>query len=572
MPDPNDIEYLTGTDARRALGLVDDALADYDALGGGGVISQGQLGDDAVIAPSRPQGAFTPEQVDALRAQVLGGVGAPSVSGSGNSRLMNAAPGWYTPSEPPKTRTTLGALAGGAGALAQGAQATAESRAQDPYRSPQNKAKDQVNATKAGIASSLLGYFAGQPQAEFQNRQDTALKDAQMQKLASDRFNAGGNTALGLLNYDDRVRQHNAGLAAAEAKAQLAREMADPSSERSVKMRAAARAAKLEGVTDDMSADDITKMRTALMQAHHEDHTASEFDRRSDRAQAETLSKEERGNAARIEQEKREASEREAQSAIPGLVPVSGRAPHPADVSAAKDLKTDLEELRDAAGRLQAIQKEVEDANRIAGVLGGYDGTKWAVPEKQQQLIAEANYQHLRMISAARKVDKLGVLQQFEKQMEEGVNPRVGTFNGYFTGKAQWGAIDKYYSQYAQKRMHDLGYAYEGTPEAANAKSPALDRPTAEQVRTYPKPAIRDAKGNVQPNYGEVSQGASGAATGPAAPRPAAPMSGAGIKGTAKDAIGVFQIADGSSPYYLTQAQYQKMVEKYGADRVKRLQ
>lgn len=561
MPN-DDLSYLTGDDARRALGLVDDALADYDVLAGGDVISQGQLASDAAPAV---QGAFTPGQVDALRAQALSGVGGP-VSSSGNSKLMNAAPGWYTPSEPPKTQTTLGALAGGAGALAQGAQATAESRAQDPYRSPQNKAKDQVNATKAGIASSLLGYFAGRPQAEFQTRQDAALKDAQMQKLASDRFNAGGNTALGLLNYDDRVRQHNAALQAAEAKALQAAENDDAGSERSARAREAARAAGLQ-VPDTMSATDVTKMRTALMQSHHEDFQAKQYDIKHGNEISDTLSKEERAQLARVQQEQREARERDTQFAIPGLVPISGRAPDPKSVNDAKILKGDTEEMAAGARELKEIQKAVQDANLMAGALGGYQYTKFATPQAQQALIQKAALIQAKMSTAARRLDMMGVPQQFEIEIQNSLNPRAGTLNGLFTGASSWDAINDYYSAHGRERLKNLGYAYEGSPEAANAKTPALDQPAEGQVTRYTKPPQRSARtGEVVPEYGQV--GGAAPAPGPAP----APMSGAGIKGTAKDAIGVFQIADGSSPYYLTQAQYQMMVEKYGADRVKRLQ
>ena len=482
---------------------------------------------------------------------------------------MNAAPGWYTSSEPPKPRTALGAMAGGAGALAQGAQATAEARSKDPYRTPENKAKDQVNATKAGIVSSLLGYFAGQPQAEFQTRQDAALKDAQMQKLASDRFNAGGNTALGLLNYDDRVRQHNAALAAAEAKAQLAAENDDAGSQRSARAREAARAAGLQ-VPDTMSATDVTRMRTALMQSHHEDFQAGQYDIKHGNEVNDTLSKEERAQLARVQQEQREARERDSQFAIPGLVPISGRAPDPKSVNDAKILKGDTEEMAKGARELKEIQKQVQDANLMAGALGGYKYTKFATPQAQQALIQKAALIQAKMSTAARRLDMMGVPQQFEIDIQNSLNPRAGTLDGLFTGNASWDAIDSYYAAHGRERLLNLGYAYEGSPEAANAKTPELDRPAEGQVTRYAKPAQRSAKtGAVVPAYGQVGQGATGNASAPG-PAPA-PMSGAGIKGTAKDAIGVFQIADGSSPYYLTQAQYNMMVQKYGADRVKRL-
>jgi hypothetical protein len=172
------------------------------------------------------------------------------------------------------------------------------------------------------------------------------------------------------------------------------------------------------------------------------------------------------------------------------------------------------------------------------------------------------------MSTAARRLDMMGVPQQFEIEIQNSLNPRAGTIGGLFAGNASWDAINDYYSVHGRERLNTLGYAYEGSPEATNAKTPELDRPAETQVTRYAKPPQRSAKtGGAAPEYGQVGQGAA-PAPGPAP----APMSGAGIKGTAKDAIGVFQIADGSSPYYLTQAQYQKMVEKYGADRVKRLQ
>lgn len=519
----------------------------------------------APVPGPQDTGAYSDEQRDALRQQVYAGALGPSgVSGSSKDRLLNAAPAWYEGGKPPSK------LAGNitdaiGGAMAQGAQKQADYLMSLPQRRPSLKLQDAnrgaLNAAAAGVLSALVNRKSN----DYAAQQDAALKEAQMQKLAGDRFASGGDRALAALRYDEGVQQHQAAARAAAEKAEMARREADPNSEESKQAVAlAVKSMPLQVKPEDvgkMSLKDLKLMRTALMQGQHEQQSASEFDRRGDRKLAEDIGGEERAQQARIEQEQREAKDKLASQELPGYKRISGRAAPPAVYEKAAATKAAGERIARNASRLKEIQGELNDANLMSAALGGstvggVDVGIALAPEKEAKLLAEAKELEHQLITDSRAADNLGVLQKYELDLERSYNPKAGTLQGFFAGAPQWDAIADKARYVTDTNLRAWGWGKEGE----QFPDQPLDAPAASQVTRHAKPVVRNARGQ------EVSLPGVSDLGSPQAPA-AQPQTGG--------AVGIFSVKTSqgtSAPRPMTQAQIDRVIQQYGQDALIRMQ
>lgn len=408
-------------------------------------------------------------------------------AGLPSAKLESAAPDWYKVLAPPKNNGQLGADA--AAALLSPLQAQARVSENTPLRTFKNKSRDASRGAMAGGLSALLGNMFNKENIEFDRDTNAAAKQASMMRSVGGRGTGGtSGDPLSLLRTADGSMRLEGGQNVAQDKINERTNARNPESEQSDRFRAAAAQAKLD--TDDaqgraMTAEQLDKFKTPLAQRQAQVERGQEFDRQTDTNQANKLSYDENQQAQQIDKEKRTEEQRRAESKIPGIVWVNGP-PGPDAVKQVRALKGDREEMLRGSDRLQQIQGEVEKAHSLAGATGRID--QYIGKDQQKKLLAEAKLIQSKMTTAARRMDNMGVPQQFELEIQDNLNPQAGSITAFFKGPAAWSAIGKYYDESGRARISDLGGGFEGETEAQPTPQ---DIPTEQQIRRLPKPPVR---------------------------------------------------------------------------------
>lgn len=533
-----------------------------------GIMSEGPVTDTGstagpvatapAAAPVSPRDEVEQRFLDKLRMGKQ-----PGTPGS----IVNTAPSWYQAGPPPARSTGADVLNTLVGAGAAGAQRQADLSAKEPLRPFAMKAADQGRANTASALGGLMNLLANRKQAAFSENQDAALKDAQMYRALNGSGSAGAQE-LGYLNYDQRRQEFEARKQAALEKAELAKRRADPNSEESHQAQAAMVAAGVvpEDQAKGMSATQLEKFRTALMQGNMIDSRNELVDRKFLMDRAAKGADKEAEQTMQIDKEKREEQNKKDASFIPGTYFVNGHPPPPADSTKARQLVGDRREMIEGAKRLKEIQERLNEAGTLAGAGGNY--ASFLLPGEEKKLVEEAKFLQSKMTTASRRMDNMGVPQQFEIELQNALNPKAGTLQGFFRGPAAWDAIQGYYDKNGAQRVRDLGYGLEG--DGGQAGATQQDVPTEQQVRVMPKPIVhaykRGGQGEEIPVPSPVDS-RSAPAGGAAAAVP--------VGATGSTPVGIFTVktAKGnSSPRPMTQAQYEKAVQAFGADNVTRMQ
>src|SRR6201995_2971242 len=388
MPDPNeDLETQK---------QVDDALAAFDVaqpVTGAQVATPDPA--PAAVAPLTPE----PQIQKHLQARWPGG--APTAASTASSRLENAAPPGYQPLAPPRQSVGMGALGVAGDALAQGAQRRAALSAAQPLRTLRNKMADQNAATGSALLGGLAGLIANKPQQDYQQQQDAALKQAQMEKVLSDRSNTNGLQEQVYLNYLLNQKRWQAQQAALAKKDEMAARQGDPNSDESKHAVEEARAGGLN-VPDGSSYADVMKLRTAMMEDAQREFRGQESDRTATNADARRIENLNREQEAAVAKEQRHAQELAAQNTIPGRDWANGP-PDETTARKARDLSAASETIDRGAKELGDIQDQLEQDGVLAAAGGQYTLIRGVLPKETQAKLERAKQIQREMVNAYRQ-------------------------------------------------------------------------------------------------------------------------------------------------------------------------
>ncbi len=510
----------------------------------------------------------------------------------------------YDQKGPPLTSTAGSVATAGLGAVAQGAQKNADTFAQLPGAKAGDIMNMQRKAGGAGLLSGALGVLLNKKSSDFDTQQGRAVKDAS-ELHKNSKTGASANELQAYLNYD-KTQVRNDQLAQRDAirNAQVA-VAADNTSPESRDQQAAGVASGIikPDEANNLTAQQIKDHRTGFMQTQGQEHGDQKFDRERDRLEAEKLGEEERGELRRIETERRDQGERVRQNFIPQHQWANNTPPSPEVAKQARDFVASQNMLITSATELKEIQNRLAEVGRDAQRKGitspaaiGQYVDKYFGDEETQHLLARAQLLQKDMVTAMRSKDHLGVLQQFEKAMEEAVNPLAGTPSAFFRGSAPWDAIIDTETKYGRQHKKDAFGLY----EEGDSELPVYDqRPAEESVRRFARPEVRRAAGSpgaqttnvpvgtpagAQPDDGgfEFEPQAQPTNLGRAAvpPMPAdarrqsTPSPVAGSEG-ARELNGMWTVtmpSGATKPRKLTESQYKMLQQKFGLGAVKRAQ
>ena len=488
------------------------------------------------------------------------------------AQLYDRRPDWYKQfagsTAPPVNSAVVDAGSAIADAASQ-AQAEKAAYYERAGFDPSAVMRAQKKASMLGIGGKLLDALGGKKSRDFDTQQARAAREAQMSTLGK-AGGAGGltpNEILGGLNYfktklrNDQLWQLNVDKAK-RVFAEADKDSPESRDAQAVLVRAGLLKPEEAG---QFSFTQAKEGKTALMQRESEDFHAQEFDRQSDRKEAEDLGKEERAQLAKVDEERRKEELTQRQAYIPGWKWANDTPPSVEEVVKVKQAVADRELMVSGSRELQQIQQELEDANGAAAAAGT---TLLRVlgDDRSKELLSRAKRLTHEMNIAARRLGQMGVPQLFEQQMVQSVNPDAGDIGTYFKGAFDWKATEDFYTNEVKKQLNLRG-AYEEGDESR----PVSERKPAEQaIRTHAKPPVRRAgqpASELQPVTTTPGQAAGLQSAAPAGPR-------AGVKAPA-GTIGWFQLktARGTTTAYpLNQKRWEQAVKEYGAQNVIKVQ
>lgn len=412
----------------------------------------------------------------------------------------------------PPLVSTGGAVADAAlQAGAAGAGANAERFARLPGAKAGDIMNMQSKANAAGLLASGLGALINKKSNDFDTQQKRAVADsASLRK--NQKTGLSFNDLLGLANYDKTLtRNEQIARRDVEKNAQALTE-ADPNSPESRSLQVALVKSGVAGpeTVADTSKDDLKNTRTAIMQVQGQENKTNEFDYEQSQLEGRKLSEEERAELRRVQGERRDENVRRAQSVIPGHKWANNTPPSPVVQDRAREFVTSQHEIITAADELKNIQQrlaEIGEQAARAGItspeaVGQYYDKYLGAPETKA-LLAKAQLLQQKMVTALRTEDHLGVLQQFEKAMEDAVNPTAGTIGAYFRGPAPWDALIEYERDYGRQKKKAYGLYEDGDPEWSAASDPHA-QPAEQQVKRFARPVAQRPHGGGSPSRGQV--------------------------------------------------------------------
>lgn len=573
--------------------------------------------EDAIYTKARadaPEHDPDREQIrEALKARLLG-QDTTGVDGGGYAQV-DLRPSWYKRflaknnydiSGPP----TTGVGADIAGAVGEAAVAGAQNNVNQLARMPGARADQvarlQAKANSRGMLSGALGALLSKKSNDFDTQQKRAALDASTLNKRV-KSGASNNELLGYLNYD-KTQVRNDELAQQKA-IEEARRIAE-ADKNSPESRRTQVAAVGSGVVSPEMANDLPKKeletwRPAFQQTQAQENKTNEFDYETSVQEGRKLSEEERTELRRVEEERRRMEQDRRQNFIPGHKWANNTPPSPDVAKQAREftasqqrLIKSAEELKDIQNRLAVAGAEAQRAGVTSPAAIGQYFDKYFGTEEVQNMLARAQLLQKDMVTAMRAKDHLGVLQQFEKAMEEAVNPMAGTLSAFFRGPSPWDAIIDTERRYGRDYKKQNFQLYEDDDPEWSAESDPLNKPAEDSVRRFERPTAprphtqtQRPRGSVQAPLGQsapttdgedygVQPGDSLGGTAPVPPMPAgarqpgAPAPVAGPQGD-KPMAGMWVVevnGKRSKPRPLTESQYKMLQQKYGLGAVKKAQ
>lgn len=457
--------------------------------------------------------------IDTARKQAMSELGqARGASTQTDAQLVSAAPDWYKGllGAPPKPKSqVLGNLVGaGIAALPQGSDGywhggylRGTHGTPAPDRTNHNPEYAQQ---KQMIGQAVAGAINNDPATEQYNSNLAAAgKQASLMKTLRDSRRDSNGQSVGAYNALLREKQLKDAEAGAAAKAAADKDSHSMDSAITHEARDAAVAtgqiSKEEA--DNMNAFQLQKWRVSLDKQTNRDFSGSEADRRLLNRNSVEIGKEGRVQTYEAAKENRQQQALDQQAAIPGRavgtvvngVPV--HAPDKAAVERAKAIATSTDIISQNAREMKQIQAQLEQQKHaFAGATGLLE--QWAGSPEAKSLLARAQVLQQATSTAQRELEHLGVLQQFEKQMVESVDPQAGSITGFFRGPGLWDAMSDYYQKEADLRLNKLGYPKAG--DAGGQSGLAVDNPATAAPKFDAAPLTQYRRRGAQPT-GDMS-------------------------------------------------------------------
>jgi len=470
------------------------------------------------------------------------------------SKLVNKAPNWYDFNAPPEYDGNIPALIALAGGLIQAGVAPDK--------------KSAIAMALGGVADAATVKL-GAPKKDYDNRLEAAQKQAQM--TATLRSGAGsGNDALGWARLDMAKQRMDAAARTAEEKARLQAALQRKDSPESLAMVEAAvpfMGEKARG----LSGAQLMWAKSQYGQAARQDEGQVNRTTNFNRGQDALVEKELRGNEehdrrfaqtedATLGKEDREQQKLIEQASIEGWrlkrqKNGAVRAPNVAALEKARIIGDASERAELAANELLKIRSKLSPG-RLAGKLYSWLGDD----NEGKQALADSKIWQKTLMDAQRELSSLGVLQQFEKQMVEQVNPEVGTFDEFFSGGFNYDAYSRLLPKVAAKRMSQYGFEPDSGEEEEPAR-PAQKAPNAAQTARDIAPITSRATGNAIDAGKQVVKNVTGQVEQVAAP----------AKAAAKQMMITVQGPNGdwSTPFTVDDAGYKQWMQRVGLGKVK---
>lgn len=453
-----------------------------------------------------------------------------------------------------------------------------------------------------GAGSALIGALSKGNSDDFDKQQARAVKDAEALKKNS-KTGMSNNELMSFLNYkktglrnDELARQY-----ADKAAGVIANANPNSIETRNARVGAVTSGTVAPEVADRLNAQQLKDNRTGFMQTQNQENHAQQFEHERNRLESEHMGEEERADLRRVDQEQRAKQQSLQENYIPGHRWAYDTPPAPAVADRARKFVDAQNLLVNGAQEMKRIQDALLEIGRQNGVRPEIVGPaafgqyidKYLGEDGTKQLLARAQLLQKNMVTASREQDNLGVLQQFEKAMEDAVNPVAGTAGAFFRGSAPWDQMASLYTEYGKAKKKSLGLYEEG--DDTRPTEDALMKPAEQQVRHFARPDATPrqyptVRGEAQPSAAPVNVpvGAPAGAAQPDASQPAGDLGRAPVPPMPADARkpsqGDFQGTDGplngtytvsfngqsSKPMRLTKAQYKALVQKYGMQNVQK--
>lgn len=371
--------------------------------------------------PAQPQELRQPDWKDYL----LGPSSSQSSTESTPSTLTNKAPNWYDFDAPPEYTGNAPALLALAAGLIQAGVA------------PDKKS---ALAMLAGGAADALSVKLAAPGVDYKNRLESAGKQAQMMAT----LRGSGSETLGWERLKLAREKMDAAAQTTAEKARLKSALDRMDSPETRQLQDAA-AVWMGPKAYELSGSQLGWARPQFSQAARQDEAAQNALTSYNRRQTGQVEQEQRGNlehdrrfemeqGATLDKEERERSKGLAQANLPGREWQAGYAPSNADVAAARQTLISKNSAVRAAQELADLQDQVS----LIAQGGGTLYTVFGSDERQKQILARMKTLQNGLAANLRNIFHMGVPQQFEVALNEGINPGADKITTFFRGPSAW--------------------------------------------------------------------------------------------------------------------------------------
>lgn len=409
---------------------------------------------------------------------------------------ISTAPDWYKEKKyegPPGSNDWAKALIGmGSGMISGPAQAGLD----NPLRPFSQKQTDAKQVALGNGLDALLGGLVGGKRKQYDDDLEAAQKQSSMNKLShsgstgalSELNNA--TKMLGILNQSrsiDSVEKNRSLAQAREAELHNQNSPELVAAKKLLVAKGMATPEELEGQTLATLQKQYGLINTSESEAGK--NARQEAGAVNDRSKIAVQKNAE--SEAKAEAKRNEDLQREAQAHVGDDVEwKGGLPPDEATQRKAREIYGAKKFGIQALDRMTQIQQELEGMSRgYTGTVDEWLGRVAGTPEaaKAQELVAEAAQIQNFLTIEARKISNMGVPQEWEQRLVASLNPRAGSLIGYLKGNANWQALKKSLSDYAQVGMDSNGLVARGSGQVRA-------KPTYE-TKQAPVPGVAKVKG-----------------------------------------------------------------------------
>jgi len=303
---------------------------------------------------------------------------------------------------------------------------------------------------KGRTIGPLLGQLASRQDPAIDNyklRMDDAMKRAQIQRMLAQGHGDPEQVAL----RREALRLQESGQQI-QREALAARTNGVPGIRDALKAMGGVDPAVIDGMTD-AQANALKGALTAQMRqsgsnaawAEREGARRGEWDRRTGVTEQNKVGAETRAVGREVAKEGREQGRQVEQLSIPGWRPIG--TPSKETSSAGREIVDALGEVEYAAGELTKLHKEL-GAQAALGKLNSFVGS-----DEAAAAISRAKLLHQKLIAGERRLQNMGVPQEYELKMLTGAEPELDSIDGIMRAGSVYPAVSAEAKSQAVRRM-----------------------------------------------------------------------------------------------------------------------